>query len=219
MSEKHVEKVQAVFDDWAKSGRADTMEAGHTPNARRAFDALGLKAGQHYLDVGCGNGYTVRWAAEKDPTIQAVGVDVAEGMVRHARSLSTSFSNARFIHAEFPLPELKSQCFDAIFSMEVFYYLPELTWALQHVRRLLKPNGVFISTVDFYSENPASHSWPKDVGLKMNLLSMAEWKAAMEEVGLSVEKQEQLKMPLGEGETSTWQHSVGSLMTLARRVE
>lgn len=214
-----ISDVQNVFDSWAESGRADTMEQGHTINARRAFERLNIQPGQRYLDVGCGNGYSVRWAAGVDPRVQAIGVDVAEGMVTHARSLSGETPNARFIHASFPFPELKAACFDAIFSMEVLYYLEDLTWALQHIRRLLKPGGLFVSTVDFYQENAASHSWPTDVGLTMNLLSAAQWKAAFEEVGLEVMAQEQLKHEVQPGETPTWQHEVGSLMTLARRTE
>ena len=219
MRDHQMNSVQEVFDSWAQSGRADTMEQGHTINASRAFQKLNVTAGQRYLDVGCGNGYSVRWAAEVDSSVQAIGVDVAEGMVKHARSLSAEHPNARFIHASFPFPELKAECFDAIFSMEVLYYLEDLTWALQHIRRLLKPGGMFVSTVDFYQENPASHSWPTDVGLEMNLLSAAQWKAAFEEVGLEVVAQEQLTHDLQEGEEPTWQHEVGSLMTLARRPE
>lgn len=59
-SEKRVERVQAVFDEWATAGRADRMAHSHAPFARVAFVKLRLRPGSSYLDLGCGNGYTVR---------------------------------------------------------------------------------------------------------------------------------------------------------------
>ena len=216
-SDKQVQKVQALFDDWADRGRAEGMEQGHTPTARQAFDRLQLEPGQHYLDIGCGNGYTVRWAAQVDPTVNAIGLDVSENMVRQARALSTGMDNTRFIHAPFPLPMLKAQAFDAIFSMEVFYYLPDLHWALLSVGRLLKPGGRFACIVDYFEENEASHSWAEDLDLPLNLLPAAGWQTAMEDIGFDALEQCRLHPPLADGEEPTWKHTVGSLMTLVQR--
>ncbi len=209
--------VQALFDDWAKSGRAEGMEEGHTPTARPAFERLNLKAGDSYLDIGCGNGYTVRWAASIDPSIRATGLDLSPEMVARARAQSEALSNTRYIHAPFPLSMLKDGAFNAIFSMEVFYYLPDLSVALRDVRRLLAPGGRFVCIVDFYEENSASHSWPDDVGVEMNLMPESMWRAAMTYAGLEVLEQRRLVHPLGEGESPDWRHKEGSLMTLARR--
>lgn len=210
--DEQVKRVTEIFDAWAESGRAEGMEKGHGPTARPAFERLQLRAGQHYLDIGCGNGYTVRWAADLDPSIQAVGIDVSEKMIARARHMSPQ-DNTRFIHAPFPLPLLKAKSFDAIFSMEVFYYLPDLTWGILSVARLLKPGGHFACVVDFYEENTASHSWPDDVGVSMNLLSEAGWAGAMRDVGLEVIEQSRITDPSATG----WKRDVGSLMTLAQR--
>ena len=212
MEDQH-ERVTEIFDAWAESGRAEGMERGHSPTARAAFDRLGVSPGQHYLDIGCGNGYTVRWAADVHPTVQAVGIDVSPKMIGRARAMSTQ-ENTRFIHAPFPLPNLKAKSFDAIFSMEVFYYLPDLTWGVLSAARLLKPGGLFACVVDFYEENTASHSWPDDVGVKMNLLSQAGWAQTMRDVGLEVVEQARLTQP----DARDWKRDVGSLMTLARRM-
>ena len=108
-SEKaHISKVSEVFDRWASNGRADGMEAGHLPMARPAFEKLELTAGQRYLDIGCGNGYTVRWAAAIED-VDAIGIDVSESMIKLARERSTHLANTRFIHAPFPLPILKGR--------------------------------------------------------------------------------------------------------------
>jgi len=211
-----VDQVRDLFDAWAEAGRAEGMERGHGPTARQAFERLGLKEGQRYLDVGCGNGYTVRWAAQTHPSVQAFGIDVSEKMVARARQLSSE-PNARFIHAPFPLSMLRPGSFSAIFSMEVFYYLPDLAAGLSNVASLLEPGGHFVCIVDYYAENTASHSWPTDVGVQMNLLSESAWREAMEAAGLEVIEQARLFSPLADGAEPDWKQEVGSLMTLAHR--
>ena len=211
-----LDAVRTLFDRWASNGRAEGMERGHSPTARQAFERLHVAAGQHYLDIGCGNGYTVRWAADVDPTTRAVGLDLSASMIARARE-QTPQPNARFIHAPFPLPLLKARTFHAIFSMEVFYYLPDLSWGVLSAARLLVPGGLFACVVDYYEENVASHGWPADVGVPMTLLSAAEWREKFEEVGLEVIEQTQLTTPATAGEVRDWKHDVGSLLTLARR--
>jgi len=208
--------VRALFDEWALSGRSEVMERGHEDTARQACTRLRLGANQRYLDVGCGNGYSVRWAADLDPRVEAVGLDVSGEMIALARRLSSARPNARFIEAPFPLPELRGGAFDAIFSMEVFYYLPDLAAGLADVRRLLKPGGRFACVVDYFAENEASHGWPEMVGVPMNLLSEREWRDAVETAGIEVLEQTRLYPP-AEREVEDWKREVGSLLTLARR--
>jgi len=217
-----IQRVTAVFDDWALAGRAEGMERGHGPYARRAFDLLPVDAPPfRYLDVGCGNGYTVRWAAERlaGRGGLAVGLDGSKEMVARAQTLSAG-SDAQFIHAAFPEHGrgdlLEPGSFDAIFSMEVFYYLPDLGAGLAEVARLLRPGGRFACVVDFYGENTASHGWPDDLGVPMTLLDRAGWRAALEAVGLAVVHQDQLKAAPG-SDGGSWKETMGSLMTVAER--
>jgi cyclopropane fatty-acyl-phospholipid synthase-like methyltransferase len=213
---EHVEKIQSLFDVWAENGRAEGMELGHTPMAKPAFLRLGLRSGQRYLDIGCGNGYSVRWAAE-NPEIDAIGLDVSDAMVTRARRLSEHLPNTRFIRSTFPLAILKPETFDAIFSMEVFYYLQNLPKALKSTLSLLKPGGLFACIVDFYEENSASHGWSDDIGINLNLLSKANWRTAMENAGFQVIEQTQLTAEVAAGEVPDWRHTQGSLLTLCRR--
>ena len=205
-----------LFDRWAADGRAEGMEKSHGPAARMAFDRLKLRDNGHYLDIGCGNGYTVRWAAAAAPAGRAVGIDLSEEMIRRARSLSSGFANAQFVAGSFPDVEPPGAPFDAVFSMEVFYYLPDLDAAIRRVRELLRPGGHFACVVDYYGENQASHSWPSDVGVPMKLLHSAGWADAFQRAGLPVIEQKRLR-PSREQATAEWKITEGSLMTLGRR--
>jgi len=70
-------------------------------------------------------------------------------------------------------------CLNAVLSMEVVYYLPDLEDALREIARLLVPGGRFACVVDYYEENVASHRWPEDVGVEMTLLDAAGWCRAL----------------------------------------
>lgn len=217
-----VRRVTAVFDQWALAGRAEGMERGHGPYARRGFEFLDLSgASMRYLDVGCGNGYTVRWAAavlgERDGL--AVGLDGSAEMVARAASLSEG-TRASFVHAPFPnhgrAEVLKPGSFDGIFSMEVFYYLPDVEAGLAEVARLLRPGGRFVCVVDFYEENQASHGWPHDLGVPMTLWSKTKWQSAFKAAGLTVVHQEQLRAAPGT-DGGSWKETHGSLMTVGEK--
>jgi ubiquinone/menaquinone biosynthesis C-methylase UbiE len=187
---KQSERVGKIFDDWAAAGKAEGMEERHTPTARRAFEQLAIVPGQAYLDIGCGNGYSVRWAADVDPSIRAVGLDVSPRMIERAKVASANVPNASFLLGAFPSDQLDEGSFDAIFSMEVFYYLEDIDAGFAAARRLLRPSGRFACAVDRYVENKDSHSWADDLGVPMHLLSMAEWKDRFAQAGFTQVDQE-----------------------------
>lgn len=212
-----VVRVRDVFEGWAERGRAEGMAESHAPFVRPVFERLPLPPDGSYLDIGCGNGYTVRWAAEAAPEGRAVGLDVSPRMISLARELSAGIANVEFHVATFPDDHpLEPASFDVVFSMEVFYYLPDLGAGLTEVQRLLRPGGAFACQVDFYEENEASHSWPEDVGLDMTLLGEAGWRKAFEDAGLEVTDQFRVRLPPDEASDS-WKATEGSLVTVGRR--
>lgn len=211
-------RVREIFDDWAQRGRAEGMEAGHGFSARVGFEKLGLQRGDHYLDVGCGNGYTVRWAAALvGDEGHAVGIDVAPEMIARARTAAGGLANVAFHEAAFPAHDLPRESFRGVFSMEVLYYLPDVDAALREIVALLAPGGRFACIVDYYRENPDSHAWPDDLGCPMTLLSMEGWRGAFEAAGLGVLEQQCIQYPLAPGEEPSWKHTQGSLLTLGQR--
>ncbi|MFG0320082.1 MAG: class I SAM-dependent methyltransferase [Planctomycetota bacterium JB042] len=214
--ERHVDSGRDLFDGWARSGRSDSMAEAHGPAARPAFERIPLERDSWYLDVGCGNGYSVRWAAERAPAGRATGIDVSLSMIERAKELSAEFTNVEFLRTEFPEQALPEGRFDGIFSMEAFYYLDDLEGGLARVHDLLRPGGTFVCVVDYYAENTASHTWPKEVGVRMRLHSALGWKNRFEAAGLTVVEQGRIKLP-PEIASAEWKTKQGSLLTVGRR--
>ena len=220
MNAGHDDKVRETFDAWAANGRSEGMERGHGPAAREAFSALGLPRGCRYLDVGCGNGYTLRWAASELEAVEALGLDLSPKMVERARALSREHRAIRCEAGSFPeaAKGLKPDHFDGAFSMEALYYLPSLGPALLRMCELLRPGGRFACVVDYYLENPASHSWPEDLGVPMILLPEKGWAEAFRGAGFEIEDQRRLR-PDQDPSAPQWKTSCGSLLTLGRKPE
>lgn len=204
--------VRRVFDDWARRGRAEGMERGHRPVVDQALRRAPLQDGHWFLDVGCGNGYVLSSMAPLTPNGTVVGVDISPEMVARSRAALVDVPNVRILQGAFPDVDLPRGRFDVVFSMEVFYYLPDLDGALRHTVGLLRPGGTLLCVVDFYRENPESHGWPEELGVAMDLRSEAEWSESFVRAGFVGVEQARITVP-GEGFRST----VGSLLTLGRR--
>ena len=217
MSEKdHFLKVSQLFDRGVSTGWAKQMEIEHEPVARAAFRRARLQAGQSYLDIGCGNGDTVRWACGVHPTVEGYGIDVSAQMIHVARNRSTPFKNARFIHSVFPLRELKAQSFDAIIAVESLYYMPDLLWALVNVNRLLKPGGRFVCTMDRYGDVVGQRPWD-DESVRTHVLSAEEWRALFAEAGLITFEQTCITAAHQQADVPACRGPLEHLLMVARR--
>ena len=69
----------ALFDDWARRGRAEGMERGHLPRARTALESVAVQPSERVLDLGCGNGWATRLLRAR--AASACGVDAAAEMI------------------------------------------------------------------------------------------------------------------------------------------
>lgn len=198
--------VADVFDDWARRGRAEGMEAGHGQTAAPLLAALELGPGTVFLDLGCGNGWACRSAADQGAT--AVGVDASREMVVQA-ARSAEGLDARFEQADFADLPLVEASVDVAWSMEAVYYAPDPDAVLREVRRVLRPGGVFHMVIDHYEENEASHGWPAETGLPMALRSEPAWAEAFEAAGFTDVRAQRLRTE--DPDAAPWKREQGSL--------
>jgi ubiquinone/menaquinone biosynthesis C-methylase UbiE len=113
---------------------------------RPAMLALaGDVAGRRILDVGCGSGPL--FAALRDRGAIVSGFDSSAGMLGLARRRLGAGADLRMADLAGPLPYRDGEFDDAVASL-VLHYLEDWTAPLAELRRILKPGGRLIVSVD-----------------------------------------------------------------------
>lgn len=112
------------------------------------MEQLQLKQGQDILEVGCGNGELWITGREQIPKgCQVTLSDISSGMVTDARNrLDSVGMKDRFFYEIADCQELpfKDESFDCVVANHVLFYVKDKKKALEEIRRVLKPNGVFV---------------------------------------------------------------------------
>ena len=176
-----------VFGEWAEIGKDRGMEDSHAIAVNEMINfALKerLEIGEKFsfLDLGCGNGWVARLAANNALCSQAIGIDGAQQMISNAQSRG---GKTKYILADintFNSPEK----YDVIHSMEVLYYLENPADIVKRISdSWLNKNGRLIVGLDHYYENKDSHSWQENIDTPMLMLKAAEWVQMFKKAGLN----------------------------------
>jgi malonyl-CoA O-methyltransferase len=94
---------------------------------------------QRWLDMGCGTGFFSRVLAERLPDSQGVALDIAEGMLNHARPLGGA---RHFIAGDAERLPLKAESLGLIYSSLAVQWCAHFDLVLSEARRVLQPGGV-----------------------------------------------------------------------------
>lgn len=116
---------------------------------REAMTPL-VVAATNILDLGCGEGRLTRWLAQSkrgqggDFTVH--GADFSPEMIAHARALNGDLPATYGVGDAMALP-FPDNSFDLIVSCTAPNNFPDLDDALDEIRRVLRPGGVFCATI------------------------------------------------------------------------
>ena len=119
------------------------------------YEQCGLVENMQILEIGCGNGAMWKENYEYIPdSVRIVLSDISEGMIRDTRreldrleglkqdnTISTRFQFQVFDCHENPYED---ESFDCIIANHVLFYCGDIDRVLSEIRRVLKPEGVFI---------------------------------------------------------------------------
>ncbi len=184
-----------VFDTWAEDHRADSMASSHWPVVRQAFSLIPPTAGA-YLEVGCGNGYGLQhMATHQFAQGECWGLDASSKMAALARQRCKDLPNVHIAHGDFLTWAFPRQDFSLIFSMEVFYYFPDVQAGLDRAYAMLKPGGQLWVMVDFYEENGHTEGWPEKLDTPMQRWSMEAYRQGFARAGFEAVEQRQFVDP------------------------
>lgn len=187
------EQLRVEFNEWARAGKGDSMERGHRPVGEQAIARMKVSAEANVLDVGCGSGWAARLLAQDAGHV--VGIDVSDEMIRVAREQSSDLANVEYQVASAENLPFPDAMFTHAFSMESLYYYADIGKALGEIARVLQPGGHFVTVVDLYKENPATHQWIETLKVPVQLLSTAEYRSLFEAAGFVDIRDERLLDP------------------------
>ena len=138
--------------------------------ARPAVLALaGDVAGRRILDAGCGSGPL--FAVLRDRGAVVTGFDKSAGMLELARRRLGDGADLRVADLGRPLP-FPDGTFDDVIASLVLHYLEDWGPALAELRRVLKPGGRLIASVD----HPfAIVGLQREAGLKTDYFATYNW--------------------------------------------
>jgi SAM-dependent methyltransferase len=116
---------------------------------RRFFRLLGLTAGDHVLDIGCGSGGPALFLA-RETGCRVTGIDANGAGIHAGLALARNAGMAdqvlfRHADARQPLP-FPDQAFDALVCLDVICHLPGRRRLLDEWRRVLRPGGRLLYT-------------------------------------------------------------------------
>lgn len=161
----------------------------------------GLEGSGRGLDLGCGDGSFASVLFSAAPEIEWTGVELDEVDAELARR-SGQYEEVHLTRAE-EMP-FDDRSFDLVFSNCVLEHIDGLDAVLEHVGRVLRPDGRFIFTVpseDFY-DALAIPRWLRRLGLNrlraryvdhlnrrleiLNVLTVDEWREKLESQSLRI---------------------------------
>jgi arsenite methyltransferase len=154
---------QLVFDEDA-ARRIEALYLIADAVRRRGIvrEALAPARGERILDVGCGPGYyCVELADAVGPSGRMVGLDSSAAMLALAERRCAGLDNVELREAEAVALPVGDASFDAVLSVQVQEYVPDIGAGLAELHRALRPGGRALvwdidwATVSVHSEDDA----------------------------------------------------------------
>jgi len=112
-----------------------------------------IKPNKTVLDVGCGNGYSTRRQAKKNPTCTFTGVDYCSVLISEAMKADIETAYSDFWEADAKSLFYKDETFDVVYTTRTIINLA--TWeeqkqAINECIRVTKPGGTVVLSEAFW---------------------------------------------------------------------
>lgn len=123
------------------------MNKGNEQMNLTAIRQLSIEAHDSILEIGMGNGFFVKEILCNDKTIRYCGCDYSQTMVEEAMLLNEEYINngqACFIKANADQMPFDNEIFDKVLTVNTIYFWKNVEIILSEIKRVLKPNGLFI---------------------------------------------------------------------------
>jgi SAM-dependent methyltransferase len=145
--------------DSGKSGhvRLQVISEIHDDRTRALLLDAGLKAGDRFVEFGCGLGYVTRWASSVGA--DALGIDLSADQIEEARDLADG--KTEFLVGSVYDHGLPPENFDISYSRWLLIHLNQPVDAMRSIGAALKPGGLMVceeaDLSAIYTEPPSAY--------------------------------------------------------------
>jgi len=148
-------KTQQFWDKQARKYDSAEMQFDHVYKNVIAKTRRYLHVEDHVLDFGCATGTKTIQLAEGIKHIH--GLDISPEMINEAmkKKDKASIQNISFSQGTIWHGDLKTASFDAVIAFGIIHLLEDPGNVIRRIRDLLKPQGLFISTIPCFKDNMA----------------------------------------------------------------
>ena len=124
-----------------KTGQ-ESLEAAQIQKYAAMVDALGVKAGDHVLEIGCGWGGFAEYAA-KERGLRVTGLTISKEQLKYARDRIEKAGVSDLVNLKMQDYRDETGSYDGIASIEMFEAVGEKYWPVyfETVRKCLKPGA------------------------------------------------------------------------------
>jgi ubiquinone/menaquinone biosynthesis C-methylase UbiE len=136
----HEKAMQDKFDKWADSFEQNGKLFQYFQ--KKVIDIIDLKNKNSLLDLGCGTGWAVRYAAKLlNEDGYFYGIDISKRMIEKANELAIHTKNVRFFNTSSENLPFDDNSIDSVICSFSFHHYKYPEKALNEVARVLKPKG------------------------------------------------------------------------------
>lgn len=138
---------------------------------------VSYREGGKILDVGCGNGYFLKWMQKQGWQVYGVEISKAASQVAQRHGLEV-------YNGELPKAKYPSDYFDVVTMNQVLEHVYSPSEYVQEAKRILKPNGILIICVpniqSFEERIFQEHWYALDVPRHLYFFDIAKLKGLLE---------------------------------------
>jgi ubiquinone/menaquinone biosynthesis C-methylase UbiE len=166
---------------------AALMNRGHKPLTLWGLTHVNIEPNYVILDVGCGGDKTVNRLAQRAPLGKVFGIDYSADMVEYSKKANKKLIAEDRVEIVEGLVEkmvFPEDSFDLVTAVETYYFWPSFSDAVQEIRRVLKPGGIFLMVNEMVQDGVYDVKYAKTIKqAHVHLIPLDEIRTILQAVG------------------------------------